>query len=165
MSKTITFGLSVSEIEQAIKELQQYKQDIIYKCRKLAELLAEEGVPIARLNIVDHDAIYSGELLDSINASFEGTTETGATWSVGADCEWAVYVEFGTGIVGSKSPHPATSIANWKYDVNSHGEKGWLYYKNDKWHWTKGMPSRPFMYETGKQLESLVTTIAKEVFR
>lgn len=37
------------------------------------------------------------------------------------------YLEFGTGIVGAKKPHPEASKIGWGYDINSHGEKGWTF--------------------------------------
>ena len=80
------------------------------------------------------------------------------------DCPWAFYVEFGTGIVGANSPHPDTSIANWKYDINQHGDMGWYYFKDGDWHWTKGMPSRPFMYQTSMDLRARIESVAREVF-
>jgi len=73
--------------------------------------------------------------------------------------EYAMFVEYGTGIVGSENPHPT---GRWNYDVNSHGESGWWYptdssdpnpskkmNKNGNMvAWTKGVPSRPFLYDT-----------------
>lgn len=55
------------------------------------------------------------------------------------------YREFGTGIVGSNSPHVDEMLAKsgWKYDVNNHGEKGWIYPKQDgSFGWTKGQPAQ-----------------------
>ena len=164
MPKKITFGLSSSEIQKAIQEIKQYQSELDYKCQKLAERLAEEGVAIARLKIAAYDAVFTGELLNSINSEFGGVIQHGSKWIIYTGCSWAPFVEFGTGVEGQKSPHPDTSIVGWKYDVNSHGEKGWAYFKDSAWHWTKGMPSRPFMYETGQELRKIVVKIAKEVF-
>lgn len=164
MAKKISFGLSVSEVRNAIKEVQKYKENLNYKCKVFAERLAEEGVALARIKVSEKDAIYTGELLSSIKAEYGGSSAEGATWYIYTDCDWAIYVEFGTGVVGSQSPHPDTSLVNWKYDVNSHGESGWYYYKDGEWHWTKGMPSRPFMYETGRDLGQIIQMVAKEVF-
>ena len=38
------------------------------------------------------------------------------------------YIEFGTGIVGKQSPHELAEEQGWQYDVNQHGEKGWVFY-------------------------------------
>jgi len=86
-------------------------------------------------------------------------SEDGIAISIsGAD---VMFVEYGTGMVGSRAGHPDASGSGWIYDVNSHGESGWWYptTANDKnptkketddgfIAWTKGMRSRPFMYET-----------------
>jgi hypothetical protein len=164
MPKKITFGLSPAEINNAIQEIRKYQSDIAYKCQKLAQRLAEEGVYIARLKIAEYDAIYTGELLESIKSEYGGVVQNGGKWIIYTGCDWAPFVEFGTGVVGSENPHPDASLVNWKYDINEHGEAGWSYQKDGQWHWTKGMPSRPFMYETGRDLRLIVQKIAKEVF-
>ena len=96
---------SLSSIDAAIKE------KFTYKYRILAQRVVEIGVEITRVNIADFDAICSGELLSSIRAEHSGSVTDGASWLVITDCPWAAYVEFGTGIVGQKSPHLDTSIA------------------------------------------------------
>ena len=162
--KRIRVGLSVSEFERAAKEVEKYKKEIIRKTRKLAERLAEEGVKLAKIKISEYPAVDTGELLDSMQAEAGDVIQYGSKWVVFTDCPHAAFVEFGTGIKGMESPHPDTSLAGWRYDINEHGEAGWHYYKNGEWHWTKGMQARPFMYETGRDLALKVSKIAKEVF-
>ena len=160
----IKFGLSAREVKGAIAELRQLQAELNHKCELFARRLAEEGVILAQIKIMQYPAIYTGELLDSINAEPGSLLTNGSQWVIYTACEWAIYVEFGTGIVGSENPHPEAGLANWKYDINAHGEAGWHYFKDGEWHWTKGMPSRPFMYETGKDLRALIPKIAREVF-
>lgn len=77
--------------------------------------------------------------------------------------EYAIFVEYGTGIIGSEMSHPKASEHGWVYDVNAHGVLGWWYptVNSDpnpyKWTnpetgvlyaWTAGQQSRPFMYHT-----------------
>ncbi|MGN1108684.1 MAG: hypothetical protein ACI4RK_04810 [Oscillospiraceae bacterium] len=66
-----------------------------------------------------------------------------------------------------------------KYDINQHGELGWWYptdsadpnpYKytaknGTTYAWTRGMPSRPFMYETAQMLRASVVPVARSVFQ
>lgn len=159
-----TLELSTDSIKKLQKELLDYKDELHRKVDLFCMRLAEEGVIVAKTTIAEYDAVYTGELLGSIRSE-PGTLWTdGSVWYVTTSCPWAKYVEFGTGIVGSQSSHPMSGIVGWKYDVNNHGEKGWFYFKDGEWHWTKGMPSRPFMYETALHLAMIASKVAKEVF-
>lgn len=162
MSKRIIFGLSTKEINRAIRELEQYKKELNRKTSLLIEALTDRGVEIAKAQIRELGAVYTGELEESITGYFNPTVQVGI---IRAGAPYAIYVEFGTGIVGAGSPHPAP--AGWRYDVNNHGEAGWWYFndRDQKWHWTKGIESRPFMYNTVQILERESVRIAKEVFR
>lgn len=162
MSKKIIFGLSTKEINRAIRELEQYKKELNRKTSLLIEALTDRGVEIAKAQIRELGAVYTGELEESIMGYFNPTVQVGI---IRAGAPYAIYVEFGTGVVGAGSPHPAP--AGWRYDVNNHGEAGWWYFndRDQKWHWTKGIESRPFMYNTVQILERESVRIAKEVFR
>lgn len=164
MSKKITIGLSAKEFQNAARQLEQYKKELNQKVELFVHRLADEGVRLAKIKITQYPAVYTGELLNSIQDEPGAMITNGSQWIIYTGCEWAAFVEFGTGVVGSENPHPDTSIANWKYDINEHGEAGWMYFKEGEWHWTKGMSSRPFMYETARDLRRLVPKIAREVF-
>lgn len=63
------------------------------------------------------------------------------------ECPYSAYVEYGTGIRGKNNPHPDVDIIGYAYDVNSHGEIGWIYYDSKKnTHWTQGLSAHRFMY-------------------
>jgi len=162
VSKKIIFGLSTKEINRAIRELEQYKKELNRKTSLLIEALTDRGVEIAKAQIRELGAVYTGELEESITGYFNPTVQVGI---IRAGAPYAIYVEFGTGVVGAGSPHPAP--AGWRYDVNNHGEAGWWYFndRDQKWHWTKGIKSRPFMYNTVQILERESVRIAKEVFK
>ena len=174
MPKKITINaLSKSSIENAIKQLRAYQNDLTYKCQLLAEKLAENGVEIARVQIADLDAIFTSELLSSIHAEYKGSTKGGNIWSVVAGTDHAMFVEFGTGIVGKQSPYPGElpDGVSWEYASGktirqlADGRYGWFYKDDDgQWWFTEGMPSRPFMYYTSIQLRDIVLKTAKEVF-
>lgn len=159
-------NLSAGSFRQLAKDIREYRKSIPDKCEEFAYRMAEEGVAIAQMKILGFDAVMTGELLDSMNLEAGDIVSNGATYYVYTDCDWASFVEFGTGVIGSQNPHPETGLANWKYDVNNHGESGWWYFNDGEWHWTKGMPSRPFMYETGQELRDMnvILNIAKDVF-
>lgn len=166
--------LSVKGIEQLKKELLNYKNvELRQKVNKLVRLLAEKGVLIAQANITSYDAIFTGELLSSISAKNGGGTKGTAIFYIVADSRHAVFVEFGTGQIGSEAPYPypLPPGVDWEYnsgktifEINP-GQYGWFYPKGDKWYFTQGMPSRPFMYETAMELQELILKTAREVFK
>lgn len=162
MSKTIEISLTQSSIRDAIRELENYKREINFKLEEFIRRLAEEGVVVAKQQIMAFPAVDSGELLNSIEFEKGDVISDGVTYYVYTGCDYAKFVEFGTGIVGSENPHPNPS--GWEYDSRNHGESGWLYPKDGEIHWTKGMPAKPFMYNTTMDLYTKVHKIAKEVF-
>ena len=162
--KQIKFGLSPKEIQTAVKQLQQYKVDLNRKCQLLIQALTAKGIDIAKFNVQNLGAFYTGELESSIDGYYSPSLGVGIIY---AGSFYAVYVEFGTGIIGQQSPHPLSGELGYVYDVNSHGENGWVYFndRDGQYHWTTGMPSRPFMYNTVKQLDSICEKVAKQIFK
>ena len=162
MAKTvIKFSLDEKEINRAIREVAKFRKEFLEKCNRLIEALTDEGVEIAKLKVAELDAVYTGELMNSIDGYYSPTYNVGI---IKAGAYYAAYVEFGTGVVGSQSPHPNPN--GWQYDVNAHGDEGWVYYDDEsgKFRWTKGFKSRPFMYNTARQLEKECKRISQEVF-
>ena len=163
MSKKIKFGLSPDEIQRAIDEVNSYKAEFLKKCYELVEALTDEGVKIAKVQVAQLDAIDTGELMNSIQGYYSPTYNVGI---IRAGSLHAVFVEFGTGVVGAGQPHP-NPMPGWNYDSNGHGDKGWVYFDDvrGKFRWTKGFKSRPFMYNTARELERECARIAREVFK
>lgn len=173
MSKKITITLSQKSVQDAISQIKAYQNDLTYKCQLLAEKLAEKGVEIARLQLADLDAIFTTELISSVHAEYKGSIKGGGIWAVVAGTDHAMFVEFGTGIVGKRSPYPGKlpESIDWQYASGktirqlADGRYGWFYKDDDgQWWFTEGMPSRPFMYYTAQELEKIVVETAKEVF-
>lgn len=185
--KTISMNcLSQSSIQNAIKQLRDYQNTLTYKCQIVAQKLAEKGVEIARVQIADLDAIFNQDLIKSIQSEYVGSVKGGGVWAVVAGTDHAMFVEFGTGIVGQEHPYPGElpDGVTWDYasgktirqamqDISINGdtfvkagEYYWTYIGDDgKLHITKGMPSRPFMYYTSLQLMKIVEKTVKEVFK
>ncbi len=175
MAKPININLfDQKSIQAAVKALRDYENSLEYKCRILAETLAEKGAEIARVQIADLDAIFTSELLQSIHSEYVGSVKGGGVWAVVAGTDHALFVEFGTlGSMGGKKeyPYPLPEGVQWNYGSGSHimqlksGQYGWFYKGDDgKVYWCEGMDSRPFMYLTGIELEKDVVKAALEVF-
>lgn len=166
--------LSVKGIKQLKKDLLNYKNNILQqKVQVLASTLAEKGVVISKANVTRLDAIFTGELLNSIHTQNGAGTKGTAIFYVVADSRHAAYVEFGTGQLGLEGgyPYPFPEGVDWQYNTGKTifevepGQYGWFYPKDGQWYFTQGMPSRPFMYETSLELMNLVVSTAREVFK
>lgn len=146
------------QLDREIRNLEE-KNDLF--CQRLAQ----EGVRIAKTEIVGMDAIDMGNLEASITLKKGDVIQGECSYYVYTDLEYAPFVEFGTGIVGASFPHPKASDVNWEYDINHHGEEGWVFKDDEgKWHRTNGFVARPFMHNTVIWLNRIVAKVAREVF-
>lgn len=176
--KTIDIDLTPASINRAIRELELFRKQLKQSMNELVQKLMDEGVTIAKTQVAALGAFDTGELEQSIHRG-EFVPDWGVGWIV-TDCPYAIFVEYGTGIVGAASPHPGISDGDWhdpvatykgktyyKYDSQKHGERGWVYRsdKDGRFHWTQGYVSRPFMYNTLKWLEEAAPERASELFR
>ena len=164
----ISFGLDSESISKALKEIKAYQKKVENAGPELVKRLTEEGTQQAKEMAMYMNVYDSGELVNGIQSRFVGAfgVET-AKGYVESTAPHSKFCEFGTGVVGKDSPHPNQNlIPGWKYDVNEHGEAGWWYWGDDgQWHWTKGMPSRPYMYDTATILKQSVPYVAEEVLK
>lgn len=173
--KTLKADLSISSIRNLQKDLVRYQEYLVNKAARLAKRLSELGVDIAQVQIADLDAIFTGELIASIQSKYKDSTKFGSIFAVVADSSHAVFVEFGTGQRGVDKPYPypLPDSVSWDYNVGKTirqnavtGRYYWFYPGQDGlWHYTEGLPSRPFMYLTSMELIKEVPKIAKEVFK
>lgn len=143
-------NLSLNSIEGFEEILQKKKKNLPQIAENIVQIVSEIGLK---------DNYKSVELLpienngDKIIGGIQ-TTDPKDT-----------YREFGTGIVGSNNPHIADFLAEvgWKYDVNEHGEAGWIYPKEDgTFGWTKGIPADKRFYEAIKRMEESLPDVARQ---
>lgn len=154
--KTIKLSLNTKSINAAVKELEKYKANVGKLAEEITHDLTRNGAELARQNASYMNIYDSGELMNGIKAEYTGGF--GVEYAKGyvhSTAPHSAFCEFGTGIVGADNPHPEP-LPGWRYDENNHGEKGWWYMGEDgNWHWTKGMPSRPYMYDTAHKLREV----------
>lgn len=99
-----------------------------------------------------------------IASNYSVSVDSDLTIKLTIGTEWAIFVEYGTGIVGKQAPHhPKPEIA-WVHDSHGHGHKGWFFEKDGERRWTAGAESRPFMYDTWKWARaSFTNTLASAI--
>lgn len=149
LNTNFTMRLSLKDISEFENFLKNQKQELPQVVENIVTQVSEEGLK---------DNHKSVELLPIIN---NGETISGGIQTTD---EIDTYREFGTGMVGSENPHVADFLAKvgWKYDVNEHGEKGWIYPKGDgTYGWTKGIPSEQKFYEAMQRMEEILPEIAR----
>lgn len=163
--------IDIDHIEKGIQDLIKYRNAVNRGIEKGQLRLAE----LMKAKAIENLTMYGLGGSSIANSISVNTSGDGISLIVGSD--YAVYVEYGTGIVGSANPHPSPSIA-WAYDVNGHGESGWWYpttsadpnpYKSTKdgqlYGWTKGQASRPFMYKTWEYGNRVATRVIRSAIR
>lgn len=157
----ITFSLNTASLDNAIEQLNAYQKKVETLGEKTTEKLTEMGERTAIEYALYMDAYDTGWLVSSIISETKGTNGR-----VLATAPHAAFVEFGTGIVGRDEPHPEAFVQGWVYDKNQHGEYGWYYLAKDGhvYH-TTGMPSRPFMYYTSRDLRDEAPQVAREILQ
>jgi len=158
--KNIDFSLDPASIEHAIQAIIDFRNQLSAAMTELIRTLVDKGVEIARAELIFfwNPAYDTGALSESIASAMlderTGIITTGVVY--------ALFVEYGTGIVGEIQHHPEPN--GYQYDVNGHKLDGWIYKGDDgAFHWTAGMASRPFMYNTLKDLEREAEAIGGQV--
>lgn len=170
MKKVIKVKLDPKSVEDAIKEIEEYKKDLERRVRLLLKTFTDRGVAIAKAKVVEHKIIHDMSLTNSIHGFVMGNAGF-----IRVDDKNAVFFEFGTGPVGASNPHPMGG-ANYE-------SQGWYTAANGKpmddlygWtpltaedgsdiFYTEGQAAKPFMYETALKLRDEFPGMVKEVFR
>ena len=173
MATKITINpLSLNDVKKAINELTNYEENLNSKIDNFVKRLAEIGVELAKDQVSIYQAIDSGNLLNSIDLKKGDVIKDGACYYIYTDCDYASFVEFGTGVIGEGTYHREfPNDVDWNYASGKYvfttkdGVTGWYFPLGDgTYRFTEGFPSRPFMTETAIMLSMQVVEVAKEVF-
>lgn len=172
--KRIKFGLSTASVQRAIEELNAYKRWTQEKCDELALELAKRGTFLIRMKITGYDAIDTGALISAVSYPDQiapGKYRITLRVDNGRGDNYALFVEYGTGVVGAASSHPQAGEMGWNYAsgekifTTKDGRIGWIYPKKDGgFQFTEGQEARPFWYESAKELPEYIYTAVKKVF-
>ena len=172
--KVIRISLSEKEIDRAIKELEQYKQEIIRKTEllriKVAERianLAQSGFNGAVVDDLTNESV--GAKTAEVQVSIDERENVSIVIAAGED---AVWVEFGAGVYhngsAGSSPHPKGSelgFAIGGYGKGMGKRQTWGFYEDGELRLTHGTPAVMPMYNAVKTVCDEIADIAKEVFQ
>ena len=172
--KVIRFGLSVREIDKAIKELEQYKRDLVAKTELLREKVAERIESLAAsgfsVAIVDDLTQDSGGVRKAqVETSVDERGDVSVVIAKGED---AIWVEFGAGVYhngsAGSSPHPKGSELGFTiggYGKGMGKKQVWGFYEDGELRLTHGTPAVMPMYNAMKTVCDEIANIAREVFK
>ena len=179
MSKTISFGLSVAEIDRAIKELREYQNSLDKKCEQLCFELCKEGMPIARSYIGDSGFGKYIRLSSEITPEkagckaiffMEDTQKIVSKWQnqdgvQSKEISPALMLCFGSGLK-AENPTGVPGVGAGSYGEHGLDPNGWWYMDlNGVWHHSTGIEPKMPMYNAAKELKNKVVSIAKDVFK
>lgn len=177
--KKITINLSQKSIQDAIREIKAYQNDLNRKCEELCRRLTAEGIRIAQSHIgssgfgkyirLDSEitpqqagckAIFYME--DSTKIKSEWQTKEGVQ---SAEVNPSLMIEFGSG-QKAENPSNIAGVGTGTFPGGKHGnEPGWYYMDLEgNWHYSTGISPKMPMYYAGKELRERVLDIAREVF-
>jgi len=156
MSLVIKTALGRNDIAKVIDQVQGYKAELQEKTDRLIQEVIEDGAKYLRNEIVQLDAVETGELLNSISTNYDTTNQVGTIYSTAPH---AIFVEYGTGVRGQTTPHPSG------FGQYSDKER-WFYFdeREGRWRMTCGMESRPIFWNTAQALPDMINDKAKEIF-
>lgn len=169
--KTIKFKLNPTDIDRAIKELEQYKIEFLKKVDTYRQRIADEIAEIASFNFgsaVMDDRVRGGTRKPNVKVS---VSDRGDIVVIVAEGEDAIWCEFGAGVyhngsVGS-SPHPkgnelGFTIGNYGFGMGR--KTAWGYYADGTLVITRGTPASMPMYNAAQEVTKKAIEIAREVF-
>ncbi len=159
------FKTGFSETAKYIKKL---RAETIKAMNDTVRDFTVQGVAIvdenATIFVSPHEDISGQEAFDNVGEIL--TQGLNSTAQIVNRNPVAPFIEFGTGRVGEQSPHPRPELVGWEYYYDSGkkkvskvtGEEGWYmptdnYINPEDPYFKKGIPSMPFMYYGGNQIE------------
>lgn len=174
--KTIKIDLfDGKSLQQAIKQIEAYRDDLPRKCQEICRRLSEEGVKVADVAINSVPIGRTITLTTDINPSKMGCqaimkmtgretrTEDGRIFYT------ALGIEFGSGIYYNKTANPKSAEFNMgvgTFPGQTHAFQDKWYYLGDdgKWHASRGVQASMPMYKASVALRQKIDSIVKEVF-
>ena len=118
--------LDLRTLDKALKQIEQYQKRLRELIPEFLKACAETVRDMAN-NIIS-GLPYESDIISGLQNSWKTeTTDDGQVVTLINNYDKAVYIEFGTGLVGKTKQHKEADEAGYQYDVNGHGAKGWRF--------------------------------------
>lgn len=176
-SKNIKINLfdGGKSLQEAIRQIEQYRDELPRKAQQLCQRLAEEGVKVADVAINSVPIGRTITLTTDINPSKMGCkamlkmtgretrTEDGRIYYS------ALGIEFGSGIYYNETANPKSAkfgmgVGTFPGQTHAFQDK-WYYLGDDgEWHASHGVQASMPMYKASVEMRQKLDSIVKEVF-
>lgn len=162
----VSMDLSASSVRAARERIQRYTTDLPGKVDELCRRLAEIGMQSAVTALHDTNTHETGELESSIQVERLGERN----YLVVTYCGYAVYVEFGTGVVGAGVPYPGNRpeyiTGPLSRTTKAREDGSWVYWddRQGRFRITKGQRPAGFLAAATVEMGQRVKEVAREVF-
>ena len=178
MATKIRFGLSVREVQNAIKEIKAYQGDLNRKCEELCRRLTAEGIQIVQSHIGSSGFgkyIHLGSEITPEQAGckaifyMEDTAKIKSEWRTqegvqSAEVSPALMLCFGSGLK-AQNPTNVPGVGTGTFGEHGADPSGWYYMDLEgNWHYSTGISPKMPMYYAGKELREKVLETARQVF-
>lgn len=165
VNKVRKISLDTQEIKKTIQDLQNMKKQI-------------KGLPSNIESILDEAVLYCQSLTPISDGQGNHLvyntywTKTPGGYRIVQEGENVLYVEFGTGQVGSETPHELVGEMGWLYGVGEHifttidGKVGWFFPTDStrtEYRFTQGQKANMQMYRTAEWLSKRLNVEVKLV--
>lgn len=177
MAKKFTEDLSVKGINNLIKQLNDYQNNLQKKCEEYVKQLAEAGIKVAQENVGNFGKYITFTV--KTNPEKDGctaillATNTGiikSEWQTkdgikSADVSPLLMVEFGSGLK-AENPKNIPGVGTGTFPGGTHGnEPGWWYMDLEgAWHYSTGISPKQPMYKASLKIKEKIINTAKVVF-
>lgn len=164
----ISFELSISSIDRAIRELDAYQKKVEYVEDNIVDIVTEKAHKLISDNL-NRVINADGNVL-----AYSGKYVFGKTGFAFLQGEQASFLEFGTGVVGQNSSHVMAEEVGWKYASGSKifrrksdNALGWIYQDKTtgKFKWTEGIPAQNIVYNAAQKIKGEILETAKEMMK
>ena len=163
MPKIIKMSLSADSIDNAIKELEAFRDSLERKKDKLLERLANIGVKEASVRFTT--AIYDG-----VNDSSVSLETVSDGYAIVANGHAVAFIEFGAGVYHNPvepypNPRPEGIVGIGEYGKGYGKRQAWGFKSEDgELVITRGNPAAMPMWYASEEMRSNIQKIAQEVF-
>ena len=163
MPKIIKMSLSVSSIDNAIKELRSFRDSLDRKKDELLERLGKIGVREASVR-------FTTAMYDGVNDSSVTLEPIADGYCIKAEGKAVAFIEFGAGVYHNPgepypNPRPNGIVGIGEYG-KGHGKRQAWGFKDDSGELviTHGNPAAMPMWYASEEMRSKIKKIAQEVF-